>query len=398
MPVGPPVSVQPPVPTIPELDLAATGFDTLNGWAGSDPAKGLEAFRRSCGAIQAQAADALLGLSAYAGSVADWGEVCRQAAALQATASEDARAFFETVFVPYRISQGTGDGFFTGYYEPELKGSRTRHGAYQTPLYGLPPDLVTVDATIFRDTFRGMGSTGMTMATMARRYVPYPARTEIERDGLPASPLFYVDDPIGAFFLQIQGSGRVMLDDGTTVRAAYAGQNGRPYTAIGAVLLERGELTREELSLQSIRAWLIAHPGEAREVMDSNDSYVFFSEQPVGNPLEGPLGTEGVALTARASLAVDASIHALGVPVWLEASAPDPDAAKPDRAFNALLVMQDTGSAIRGAVRGDVYWGFGAEAESVAGRMKHAGRMTVLLPRSVAARLGPHAKFPAPGP
>jgi membrane-bound lytic murein transglycosylase A len=189
-----------------------------------------------------------------------------------------------------------------------------------------------------------------------------------------------------------------MLDDGTTVRAAYAGQNGRPYTAIGAVLLERGELTREELSLQSIRAWLIAHPGEAREVMDSNDSYVFFSEQPVGNPLEGPLGTEGVALTARASLAVDASIHALGVPVWLEASAPDPDAAKPDRAFNALLVMQDTGSAIRGAVRGDVYWGFGAEAESVAGRMKHAGRMTVLLPRSVAARLGPHAKFPAPGP
>ena len=164
------------------------------------------------------------------------------------------------------------------------------------------------------------------------------------------------------------------------------------------MLLERGELTREELSLQSIRAWLIAHPDEARGVMDANASYVFFSEQPIGNQAEGPLGTEGVPLTAGASLAVDGSVHALGVPVWLETSAPGPSAAEPDRTFNALLVMQDTGTAIRGALRGDVFWGFGPTAESIAGRMKHPGRMTVLLPRSVAARLGPRARFPAPRP
>jgi membrane-bound lytic murein transglycosylase A len=234
------------------------------------------------------------------------------------------------------------------------------------------------------------------MMAMMMRFSPYPARAEIVRDGIPAAPLFYVDDPIDAFFLQVQGSGRIVLDDGTVVRAAYAGQNGWPYTAIGAVLLERGELTREEISLQSIRAWLQAHPDEAEAVLDANESYVFFSEQPIGDPALGALGAEGVPLTPGASLAVDRSVHALGVPAWLEGSTPDADASRPDRPFNALLVMQDTGGAIRGVVRGDVYWGYGAEAESIAGRMKHPGRLTVLLPRALAARLGPRAQFPAP--
>ena len=217
-----PMAGQPSALTAPDLELNATGFDALNGWAASDPANALEAFRRSCVAIQAKAADAPLGLSAYAGSAGDWGEACRQAA----TPAQDARVFFESAFVPYRISQGTGDGFFTGYYEPELKASRTRHGPYQTPIYGVPPDLVTIGATTFRDTFRGPGR--MTMATMGMRYVPYPARAQIEREGVPAMPLFYADDAIGAFFLQIQGSGRVALDDGTMVRAAYAGRTASP--------------------------------------------------------------------------------------------------------------------------------------------------------------------------
>jgi membrane-bound lytic murein transglycosylase A len=234
----------------------------------------------------------------------------------------------------------------------------------------------------------------MSMIGINDRFVPYPTRAEIERDGLAATPLFYVDDPVDAFFLQVQGSGRVALDDRTVVRAAYAGQNGQPYTAIGAVLIERGELTREEVSLQTIRAWLLDHPAEAQELMDANESYIFFSEQPIEDPTLGATGAEDVPLTPQASLAVDRSVHALGVPAWLEASAPDPDPARPDRPFDALLVMQDTGGAIRGVVRGDVYWGIGATAGLTAGRMKHSGRLTVLLPRAVAARLG--AQWAAP--
>ena len=316
--------------------------------------------------------------------VGEWSAACRQAAELSSTDAESARAFFESIFVPYRLSEAGPEGLFTGYFEPELRGSRTRHGSYQTPLYGLPPDLMT-----------GPMGGGLMMAMMMR-FVPYPARAEIVRDGIAAPPLFYVDDPIDAFFLQVQGSGRILLDDGTVVRAAYAGQNGWPYTPIGAVLLERGELTREEISLQSIRAWLEAHPDEAQVVMDANESYVFFSEQPIGDPSLGALGAEGVPLTPAASLAVDRAVHPLGVPVWLEGSAPDADAQQPDRPFDRLLIMQDTGGAIKGVVRGDVYWGYGAQAESIAGRMKHSGRMTVLLPRAVAARLGPRAQFALP--
>jgi len=381
-----------PVVQRPVIELTATRFAALQGWGSGDPGKGLEAFRRSCAVLQQMPDNAELGGAGYAGTAGTWRNVC-QRALLTSSTPERARAFFESEFVPYRLSRGE-EGLFTGYYEPELKGSRTRHGPYQTPLYGVPPDLVSIDGAVFRDTAAGrdlagrMVATIMSMMLVNDRFVPYPTRAEIERDGLPVMPLFYVDDPTDAFFLQVQGSGRVVLDDGAVVRAAYAGQNGQPYTAIGAVLIERGELTSEEVSLQSIRAWLLNHPDEAQGVMDTNASYVFFSEQPIGDPALGATGAEGVSLTPQASLAVDRAIHALGVPAWLEASAPDTNAAGPDRPFDALLVMQDTGGAIRGTVRGDVYWGFGPAAGAVAGRMKNGGRLTVLLPRAVAVRLG----------
>ena len=207
--------------------------------------------------------------------------------------------------------------------------------------------------------------------------------------------ILFVDDPIDAFFLQIQGSGRVVLDDGTVVRAAYAAQNGQPYTAIGSVLIQRGELKREAVSMQSIRAWLVEHPTEAQQLMNTNASYVFFEERPIGDPSLGAAGTHGVLLTPEASLAVDLTVHALGVPVWLDTIAPDADTTKPDRPFQRLLVTQDTGGAIRGPVRGDVYWGYSPDAGSIAGRMRSEGRMTLLLPRSVALRLGPTAEFAA---
>src|SRR5262245_48131281 len=388
MPTPPSPMMPPTVPL--SLRLGAVPFAGLQGWATSDPKSALEAFRRSCVALSTRPDDAPLGGVNYGGSAGDWRQPCAMAATIPAEA-QAARAFFETEFVPYRVTQSSGVGLFTGYYEPQLKGSRTKHGPYQTPLYGIPADLVNVDLGLFRDNLKGQRIVGQ---ITNGRLIPYPARADIENGGLAqAKPLLYVDDAVDAFFLQIQGSGRVVLDDGTVVRAAYGAQNGRAYTAIGAVLIQKGELKREEVSMQSIRAWLIAHPEEAQQIMNANASYVFFTEQALGDPLLGAAGAQGVPLTPEASLAVDLSLHALGVPVWLETTAPDPDATKPDRTFERLLIMQDTGGAIRGPVRGDVYWGYSADAAAIAGRMRNEGRMTVFLPKAVAMRLGPSAEF-----
>jgi membrane-bound lytic murein transglycosylase A len=376
------------------IELTGSHFSDLRGWEGNDPRPALTAFVRSCGAILRRAGAASLGGVNYAGTAEDWRDVCDEAAETDANDLAAARSFFTENFVPYRVAQGNGPGLFTGYYEPELKGSRSKHGRYQTPLYGVPGDLISVDLGLFRDTFKGQRLAGR---VANGRLVPYPERAEIVARGIPGTePLFYVDDPVDAFFLQIQGSGRIRLDDNTIVRAAFAGQNGQPYTAIGAVLVERGEMMREQVSLQSIRAWMAAHPAQADMLMNANASYVFFAERPIGDARLGANGTEGVPLTPEASLAVDTSIHALGVPVWLETAAPDVDAAKPDKPFDRLLVMQDTGGAIRGPVRGDVYWGYGPGPGAIAGRMRSEGRLTVLLPKSVAEKLGPSAGLMGP--
>jgi membrane-bound lytic murein transglycosylase A len=381
----------PPLPAVsPALRLDAVEFRALAAWTQSDPRDALQAFLRSCAALAAKPDDALLGGVNYAGTAGEWRQVCGIAATASADSPETARAFFESEFVPYRVGHDSGVSLFTGYYEPQLRGSRIRHDAYQIPLYGIPRDLVNVDLGLFRENLKGQRIVGK---VADGRLVPYPARAEIEGGLGAAAPILFVDDPIDAFFLQIQGSGRVVLDDGTVVRAAYAAQNGRPYTAIGSVLIQRGELTREAVSMQSIRAWLLEHPAEAQQLMNTNASYVFFEEQPIGDPSLGAAGAQGVPLTPEASLAVDLTVHALGIPVWLDTIAPDPDATKPARPFQRLLVMQDTGGAIRGPVRGDVYWGYSGDAGSVAGRMRSEGRVTVLLPRSVASRLGPTAEF-----
>jgi membrane-bound lytic murein transglycosylase A len=398
-------TIQPPVPTVPpapapspppvtppSLRLDAIPFGDLDAWAQSDLGSALQAFVRSCAVLAAKSDDAPLGGVNYAGTAGEWRVVCAAAALASIDGPETARGFFEAEFVPYRVSYGPSPGLFTGYYEPELRGSRTRHGVYQTPLYGVPGDLVNVDLGLFRESLKGQRIVGR---VAAGRLVPYATRAEIESAGFgTATPILFVDDPIDAFFLQIQGSGRVVLDDGTVVRAAYAAQNGRPYTPIGAILIQRGELTREAVSMQSIRAWLLEHPAQAQELMNTNASYVFFEERAIGDPRLGAVGAQGVPLTPEASLAVDLTIHALGIPVWLDTTTPDADASKPDQPFHRLLVMQDTGGAIRGPVRGDVYWGYGPDAGSIAGRMRSEGRMTVLLPRSVAARLGTSAEFP----
>jgi membrane-bound lytic murein transglycosylase A len=270
---------------------------------------------------------------------------------------------------------------FTGYYEPEIRGSRTRQGAYQTPVHGMPSDLVRVDLGQFIPKFKGERVSGR---VSGNTLVPYANRKEINL-GTKAPVLFYTDDAVALFFLQIQGSGRVVFTDGKTGRIGYAGENGRPYTAIGRTLIAEGVLTRENVSLQTIRAWLLANPARAQGVMEGNESYIFFEERPLGDAALGATGSLGVSLTPGASLAVDPRIHALGAPFYLDAGGPDP--------VQGLLVAQDIGGAIRGSVRGDIFFGFGPDAERRAGAMKAPGRLYVLLPNAVAARIGESKTF-----
>jgi membrane-bound lytic murein transglycosylase A len=355
------------------LALHRVTFSELPGWSSGNADAALQAFRRSCGALVKQ--DPKTKLGDYAGTVSDWLAVCDGA-----EAAHDARGFFETNFTALQVSAGdVRDGLFTGYYEPQLHGSRTRHDRYQTPVYGLPDDLISVDLGAFRDTLKGERIAGR---IENQKLVPYATRRDIDRRGLKsANVLFYGDDPVAVFFLQIQGSGRVLFDDGPVARAAYAGQNGHPYTAIGKTLIKMGALTRENVSMQSIAAWLHAHPSQARAVMESDASYIFFQEIPLGDPALGSAGTEGVPLTPDASIAVDTRAHPLGAPFYIATTTPD------GKSLQRLFVAQDTGGAITGAVRADIFFGFGHRAESLAGEMKQSGQMYVLLPKSVADRV-----------
>ena len=343
--------------------LTETQFSNLPGWQTADLGPARAAFRRSCTILAAKPPSEMIG--DYAGTAADWQKVC-------AKDTGDARGFFGKNFTPYAIS---GEGLFTGYYEPQIQGSRSRHGAYQTPVYALPADLIRVDLGQFAPQFKSEHISGR---LSGQTLVPYATRAEIDAKGLStARILFWCDDPVALFFLQIQGSGRVRFDDGSSARIAYAGENGRTYTAIGRVLLADKQLEKDKISLASIRAWLKAHPKLARGVMEANQSFIFFQEAVLGDTALGSPGTQGVRLTPLGSMAVDLRKNVLGAPYYV--------AADPVR---ALLIAQDTGGAIRGAVRGDIFFGFGGKAEQQAGDMKSQGRMFVLLPNDVAARLG----------
>jgi membrane-bound lytic murein transglycosylase A len=306
-----------------------------------------------------------------------------------------ARQYFESLFVPVLVAEGeNADALFTGYYEPEIHGSRHRHGIYSTPIYGEPDDLVSADLGLFRDDLKGEHVTGR---VFGHTFVPYFTRAQIDAGGMSHAPvLLYADDPVQVFFLHIQGSGRARLENGTFVRLTYAGQNGRPYTAVGHTLIAEGAIDRTHMSMQAIRGWMRTHPDAARATMESDQSFVFFRLAPLGDPALGSPGSEGVPLTPEASIAIDEHFHPLGTPFFVAARSPDVDPAKPDHPLNRLFVGQDTGGAIKGAARADVFWGFGDDAESIAGRMKSTGHLYVLLPKALAARISPQPAFGAP--
>ena len=301
-----------------------------------------------------------------------WEAACAE---LSRISEGETRAALERLFTPYAVSFGGNDtGLITGYYEPELRGSSAPDERYRFPLYRRPGDIVVADLGAFDTDLSGRRLIGR---VEEGRFVPYHERTEIENGALAGGglELLWVDSAVDLFFLQIQGSGRVRLEDGSVVRVGYAGKNGRPYVAIGRVLIERGELNREAVSMQSIRAWLGAHPDQAADVMSANPSYVFF--RIVDG--EGPIGAQGVPLTAGRSIAVDPAFVPLGAPVWLETT----DPLDPGTPLHRLVVAQDTGGAIKGAVRGDLFFGAGSEASERAGRMTQEGRLFVHLPKGI---------------
>ncbi len=352
------------------LTLSRASFSDLKGWAMSDPRPALAAFQRSCQVLAAKPDHEAMGT--YGGTLADWRQACDAA---QKADPGKARAFFATWFAPVAVTAGRVEqGRFTGYYEPEINGSRTRHGAFQIPVYGKPDDLIQADLGAFRPTLAGERIAGR---LDGMKLVPYAARAEIAAHGLRhAAVLFFTDDKVELFFLHIQGSGRVTFPDGSSARVAYAAQNGQPYTAVGKTLIARG-VPKDGMSLQVIRAWLKAHPADADAVMNADASYVFFSEEPVGDPALGAKGAEGVPLTPKASLAVDTRLHGLGTPFFVAGPAP----------LGRLLIAQDIGGAIRGVIRGDVYFGYGEQAENQAGTMNQTGRFYALLPKPVVERL-----------
>lgn len=309
------------------------------------------------------------------GYARDWQAVC---ANIPSTITTDtARQFYEMNFIPYLASNhGVEEGLFTGYYEASLNGSYTQTDVYQTPLRQRPDDLVMVNLGDFRPELKGQRIAGRVDDKGQLR--PYEDRAAIETGKLPKAadkPLYWVDSAADAFFLQVQGSGLVTFSDGTTQRIGYDGQNGHPYTAIGKELIARGALTKDNVSMQTIRDWLSAHPDEADAVMRSNKSYVFFKKLDTS----APVGAQGVELTPERSLAVDHSVWPYGVPMFIEAAPPEVGRDPIQR----LMIAQDTGGAIIGVVRGDMFWGYGDKAAHNAGVMKSTGRLWALLPKSV---------------
>lgn len=365
----PPPAAEETVPLV----LKPASYADLPGWSDDEVLQAIPALENSCARFFKQNPEANAGSLPEAGKIVHWQNVCQALSPLDIQDSNAARAFFEHYFQPYEASAaGITDGLFTGYYEASLKGSRLRGGAYQTPLYARPDDLVMVNLGEFRDELKGQRIAGRVIEGNLK---PYEDREAIVSGRWPHNDkvLVWVDSPVDAFYVQIQGSGVVQMDDGSIMRIGFAGQNGHVYYAIGKELIKRGHLTADNVSMQAIRSWLESNPDEAVDVMNANRSYVFFKTLEGG----GPVGGEGVELTPERSLAIDHSKISYGVPVWVDI-APPVEGTGPLR---RLMMAQDTGGAIRGAVRGDVFWGYGDHAEKMAGPMKSNGRYWLLLPK-----------------
>jgi len=366
------------------LTLTPVAFSALPGWDSDRVAAALPALQRSCDKLAGRDPGLAMGPKGYAGTVADWKPACAALEDLAAGDGAGLREVLSSYFIPLAMATPEGDqGLFTGYYEATLEAARQRGGPYQYPLYAPPADLVTLDLGRFDRALDGKRIVGRVAGD---DFVPYHGREAIAEGALDgrAEVLLWADDPVDVFFLHVQGSGVATLPNGETQRLGYAASNGRAFTAIGRALIRSGAMTSKDVSMQAIRDWLRAHPDQAQALMHRNARYIFFREIDGA----GPVGAQGVPLTARRSLAVDPDFVPLGAPLWLETRVPAPDSGDPEP-FRRLMVAQDTGKAIQGAIRGDVFFGHGEAALARAGRMKHRGRTWLLLPRRVVDTAAP---------
>ena len=367
-------------------------FAELPGWAQDDHLAAFKVFLRSCERVIASGerapSDGKAPQRPPRALVAVCGEAKR--AAGEIATKDKARAFFEARFMPNAVVKKGQTGLLTGYYEPLLEGSRTRTGKYQTPIYKRPPDLMNV----VDDTRRGALKPGALthVRKTATGTEPYYTRAEIEGGALKDKglELLYFADPVEVFFMQIQGSGRVKLTDGTTMRVHYDGKNGHPYSSIGRYLTEKALFAADRMSMSALANWLRTDPERGKLVMWQNTSYVFFRE--IKDETGAPLGAMRVALTAERSLAIDTAYHALGTPIYV--SVPTMKHVPKASPFKRLMVGQDVGSAIRGPERGDIYFGSGDAAGKLASSTKHPGRFFVLVPNGAPreAAAGPQAE------
>lgn len=371
-------STTPPEPTEPVAPVKkasapvyeAVAFSALPASEKKDWELALGAFRHSCTTI---------------GKLDAWREVCLR---VQTVRAGHAREFFEANFTPWKVEVAkyennaeTGRqkaGLMTGYFEPLLFGSRVRQAPFVHPIYGVPDDLLVIDLVDLYPELKGMRLRGK---LEGRRVVPYDTRGVIQkRTDLDRWAIAWVDDPIASFFLHVQGSGRILLPDGTYMRVGFADQNGYRYRSIGTWLVEKGHLKPHELSMQRIRAWAKENPKRVEDALAQNPSYVFFEERN-GDPNLGPTGAQGVPLTPRASVAVDPKFWALGTPAVVSVSQ-----EKPALRFVKPVVAQDTGGAIRGPIRFDFFWGFGDDAGAAAGRQKSRVEAWMLVPNGLEPR------------
>ena len=363
------------------LKLPNTAFESvlwtgIDGWASDDHKAAYATFLASCRAIVRNKNPAKDPRPVYRALH----PICKHAVEKPAPTSEEARLFFETHFVPARISPvGEVQGFITGYYEPIVEGARFPSDKFTVPLYRPPSNLVTSGS--WRPNFTGQGKTGRRVGR--RKIVSYYDRTEIEEGVLAGRQLeiCWLKDPIDSFFAQIQGSTRVQLEDGKVLRLNYASANGHAYTAVGRFLIERGIVSKEEMSMQKIRQFMEANPEEGKELRRKNKSFVFFRETELQDHEEA-IGAQGIPLTARRSIAVDRKLHVYGTPFFLDAHMPFKGDV-PDTNFRQLMIAQDTGGAIVGPARADIYFGAGDEPEAIAGRLKHFGRFVMLVPKEL---------------
>lgn len=360
----------------PKLVLKKTSYNKLSGWKKDKVHKALPALQKSCALVLKRPDHYDMGMGCTA---SDWKEACAAITGLQNPSTQDLRTTLETHFVPYLVQDKDKDhGMMTGYYEAEIKGSPVRTAKFNIPVYGRPLDLVSAeDMGTFNPSLSGRRISGR---IRNGTIVPHYSHGEILKGALKNKglELFWTDSQVDLFFMQVQGSGRVVMTDGTTKRYGYSGANGHPYKSVAKELIDMGEMTLDTASMQTIRKWFQQNPKRLHEILAKNPSYVFFKEAELKDVNGGPVGAQNLQLTPKRSIAIDKKYIPLGIPLWVVTNHPGKN-----KKFEKLVVSQDTGGAIKGVVRADIFWGAGPKASAYAGNMKHQGKLYVLLPKHI---------------